>query len=175
MVDAQPAHKKPANPDSFDWPLANDAEGLLRQILAEFLQKNTFAKCLSERMRQETATDFFEWIDHFRVGKPWEERLTAAGFVPDTRGEAPPGELLLAHPQATLPPVRLASKLPADQFEIALRPEFVADFAAGHDLGNDIEGDPFSRYRLLRISQERGTSLDAVERHAYRGFTQAEI
>ena len=74
---AQPAQ-------AFDWPLANEAENVLRKAATEFLERNSFAKVLSERMRQETATDFFEWIDHVGLGAESEESLRATGFQPET-------------------------------------------------------------------------------------------
>src|SRR5258707_15762535 len=53
--------------ERFDWPLANEAEALLRNRIQEFLARNSFARRLAERMRDETATDFFEWVDHLII------------------------------------------------------------------------------------------------------------
>ncbi|MGH8024512.1 MAG: hypothetical protein ACRED1_13070, partial [Limisphaerales bacterium] len=49
---------------NFDWPLAYEGEKFIRSRLDEFLSKNSFAKNLAGRMRDETGTDFFEWVDH---------------------------------------------------------------------------------------------------------------
>ena len=61
------ASRGPAEPaegvERFDWPLANEAETFLRERVEAFLARNSFAQRLAERMREETATDFFEWVD----------------------------------------------------------------------------------------------------------------
>ena len=58
------SHEAPTVSKRFDWPLANGAEDLLRAHSEAFLERNTFARVLADRMRDETGTDFFEWIDH---------------------------------------------------------------------------------------------------------------
>ena len=68
---------------TFDWPLANEAETFVRQEIAAFLDKNGFAGRLSQRMRDETGTDFFEWVDHLVLSPDRERTLEAAGFVHD--------------------------------------------------------------------------------------------
>ncbi len=50
--------------DRFDWPLAYEAEKLLRRRLKSFLLRHSFARQLDRRLRLETATDLFDWIDH---------------------------------------------------------------------------------------------------------------
>src|SRR5271156_4485965 len=110
--------------DRFDWPLAFDAEKFLRQRMASFLERNSFARRLAGRMRQETGTDFFEWIDHLVLPSEDEKSLRAFGLESD-RVETPGGETVLHHPRATLPRVLLGAEL--DRMELSLRPEFVAD------------------------------------------------
>lgn len=160
---------------SFDWPLATRAEDGLRKILAEFLAGNSFARRLAERMREETGTDFFEWIDHFALGPEHEEALMASGFVEEAGGETPDHQPVLAHPQATLPRVRLNRGRAHEPVIVALRPESVADFVRCHSLRSEIVGEPFSRYRRVIVAREQGTSLKAIERHAYRGFVDAPL
>src|SRR5580658_1562581 len=125
--------------EQFDWPLAFDAEKFLRQRMASFLERNCFARQLAGRMRQETGTDFFEWIDHLVLPSEDEQTLRALGLEAD-RVETPGGETVLHHPRATLPRVLLAAE--PDRMELSLRPEFVADFVAAHSLAEPIEGAP---------------------------------
>src|SRR4051812_20593187 len=87
-------------PTSFDWPLANEAELLIRKQLAAFLERNSFARTLSARMRDETATDFFEWVDHLVISPGEEKALADAGFAPDAEAETPTGESVFQHPKA---------------------------------------------------------------------------
>lgn len=157
----------------FDWPLANDAEALLRRYIAGFLNQNSFARRLAERMRDETGTDFFEWVDHLVVSPSEKDSLLESGFVLDRQAETPDGESVYENPRATLPRVMLhCGENPS---VVALRPEFVADFVAAHQLGAEIDEEPLSRYRRVVVSEENGTRLEAVERHAYRGFVPAPL
>ncbi len=161
------AETRPAAPGRFDWPLAFPSETFLRNRIDEFLARNGFAKQLAERMAAETATDFFEWVDHLTVPAADEKALAELGFTRDSF-EGPNGETVLHHPRATLPRVFL-SKLP-NRSMLAIRPEFVADFVAAHSLAGRIEGAPCSPLRRVVISEENGARLEAVERNAYRGF-----
>src|ERR1051326_1196529 len=159
----------------FDWPLANDAEALLRSYITAFLAQNSFARRLADRMRDETGTDFFEWVDHLVVAPSEKNALLETGFVFDQSAETPDGEAVYENPRATLPRVMLRPGEKQNPSVVALRPEFVADFVAAHNLSSEIEGEPLSRYRRAVISEENGTRLEAVERHAYRGFVPAPL
>ncbi len=153
------------HPLSFDWPVVTAAESFLRQHIDSFLEKNSIARALAQRMRDETATDFFEWIDHLTLPADDDHALSNFGFVPE-KVEAPPGTAVWHHPRATLPRILLGPRLPL----IALRPEDIADFAGSLGLTGEIEGEPLSPFRRLLIAQENGTRLEAVERRASRGF-----
>jgi hypothetical protein len=159
----------------FDWPLANDAEALLRGYIATFLGQNSFARELAGRMREESGTDFFEWVDHIVVSPAEKNALLEAGFVVDNEDETPDGEDVYENPRATLPRVMLRAGEKQNPSVIALRPELVADFMAAHNLSSEIEGEPFSRYRRAVVSEENGARLEVVERHAYRGFVSAPL
>src|SRR4051812_12098325 len=92
------------NAKTFDWPLANDAEARVREHIASFLGRNSFARALAERMRDETGTDFFEWVDHLVLSASEIEGFEQVGFMRSTE-ETPKGETVYEHPQATLPRV----------------------------------------------------------------------
>ncbi|HEX3800560.1 MAG TPA: hypothetical protein VH413_17845 [Verrucomicrobiae bacterium] len=167
--------ESPYDPQRFDWPLAFDAEKFLHERISAFLERNSFARELALRMREETGTDFFEWIDHLVLSPGDEKALCEVGFVLDTEAEAPKTDTVLHHPRATLPRVILRAGHVQNPSVIALRPEFVADFAAKNNLAHEIEGASFSHYRRMLVHQENGTRLEAVERHAYRGFVIAPL
>ena len=172
-----PSRRQPADaePQRFDWPLAYDAERLLRQRIGVFLERNSFARQLAERMRQGTSTDFFEWTDHVALSPNEGKSLAEAGFVSDQQAETPNGEVVYEHPLATLPRVMLRRGQKHSPSVLALRPEFVADFMARHNLHGEPEGEPCSRYRRVVVAEENGTQLEAVERRAYRGFVPAPL
>jgi hypothetical protein len=158
--------------ERFDWPLAFDAENFLREKIEFFLEQNSFARNLAIRMREETGTDFFEWVDHFTLSEENEKALLELGFVPE-EVKTPNNESALGHPRATLPRVLISKK--DGPPGIALRPEFVADFAAAYSLPGPIHGDPYSRLRRVVVSDENGARLEAVERNGYRGFVPAPL
>ncbi len=89
--------------------------------------------------------------------------------------EAAPGDLVLHHPRATLPRVIIRAGQKQNPSVLALRPEFVADFIARHNLPGQIEGEPFSQFRRVLVNEENGTRVEAVERRAYRGFLTAPL
>ncbi|MDB6067050.1 MAG: hypothetical protein JWR26_3258 [Pedosphaera sp.] len=165
----------PYDPKQFDWPVAFGAEKFLQERVAAFLKLNSFAQRLSDRMRDETGTDFFEWIDHLELSVGDEELLRKEGFVTDASADEADNRTVLQHPRATLPRVILEAGAKQNPSVIALRPEHVADFVAKHDLAGDIEGAPFSRYRRFKVSEENETRLEAVERCGYRGFVPAPL
>jgi hypothetical protein len=96
----------------FDWPLAYEAEELLRQRVGAFLERNSFARQISDQMRNETGTDFFEWIDHMVLRAGEETALRKVGFVPVEGVDVHGGEAVFSHPRATLPCVRLQFGVP---------------------------------------------------------------
>lgn len=162
-------------PENFNWPLAYEAEALLSRHINAFLSRHAFAARLAERMRNETGTEFFEWTDSFVISRGHEVEFRAAGFVTE-QTEAPAHIVVLAHPHAMLPRVRVCTKSPESEFPIALllRVESLADFMGRHGLGGEIEGAPCTRYRAVTISQENGATLRACERLGYRGYVVRE-
>ena len=159
----------------FDWPVANDAEQFLRERIAVFLERNTFARQLADQMLEETATDLFEWVDHLVLDPEEEQALRRSGFVPNPQGETPKGETVYECPRSTLARVILRPGTRQSPSALALRPESVADFMARHDLPGEPEGEPFSRYRRVVVAEEDGTQLELVERRAYLGFVPAPL
>lgn len=159
----------------FDWPVCHEAEHLLATCIEAFLLRNSFARRLADRMRDETGTDFFEWVDHLVLSPEHAKVLSSAGFVTE-RCDAPDGTSVWWHPRAMLPRVLLradggGSGVPS---VLAVRPEFVADFLAAHDVEAAIEGGVGARYRRALVHEERRTRFEVVERHAFRGFVVRE-
>src|ERR1700744_5822896 len=113
----------PYDPKRFDWPLAFPAEKFLVERIQHFLAQNSFAKKLADRMRDETGTDFFEWIDHLVLSTADEAELREVGFVTDDV-EVPHGDVAMHHPRATLPRIILRDRQKQNPSAIALRPEY---------------------------------------------------
>ena len=158
---------------SFDWPLAYQAESLVRDFISAFLAHNAPAQSLAARMLKETGTDFLEWVDHLTLSPEHRTELSDAGFVQEPVA-APPADEAFHHPRAMLPRVVLRSAgsergIPA---KLAIRPESVVDFAARHQLPAKIQGSFGHRLREVTISDENGHLFSAIERLACRDFVE---
>jgi hypothetical protein len=162
--------KVASDQNRFDWPVAFAAERFLRDRVDAFFVRNSFARQLAGRMRDETATDFFEWIDHLALTPEDETALRRLGFVTENVS-AGPGETVLEQPETTLPRIILDPRAPTQSpTRLALRPEFLEDFVRRLAISTPIEGGPGARWRRVIVAEETGTTLEAIERHACRGF-----
>ncbi|HYC71684.1 MAG TPA: hypothetical protein VEB66_10785 [Opitutaceae bacterium] len=162
-------------PANFNWPLAYEAEALLSRFINAFLEKNPVAARLAERMRDETGTDFFEWTDHFVLSPAHVAALRGAGLAPEA-SDAPLGHTVYAHPHAMLPRVLVSVNAPPSDVpsELAIRPEYLADFMARNGVADEPVGPPCARYRVVTVSEQAGAVFRAVERLGYRGFLVSE-
>ncbi|BCU79021.1 hypothetical protein [Luteolibacter sp. LG18] len=153
----------------FDWPVCEEAEDFLLSHLGGFLARNTFARTLSERMRDETGTLLIDWVDHLVMDAGCEGDLERLGFLLDPSGETPDGDLTWQHPEAMLPRVVLRRGCGQAE-ELAIHVECIVDFLAIHGIPHPIEGDPLGRYRRALVSDEHEARFHVTERRGYRGF-----
>jgi hypothetical protein len=170
MRTATATNKSSEAETKFNWPLCYEAENFLLERIGAFLEQNSFARILSERMRDETGTIFIDWVDHLVLSPTDEAALRKYGFTEDPLGENKSGLKALWHPEAMLPRVLLAPKDLSHPSALAIRPEFVSEFAAIHGITNEIEGEPYSRFRKLLAFEENDAAYYAIERRGYRGY-----
>jgi hypothetical protein len=170
MSTATLPQNKQAAESKFDWPLCYEAENFILQRIDAFLERNSFARALAKRMRDEAGTLVLDWTDHLLLPASDEKALHEVGFVDDPLGENSDGHKALWHPEAMLPRVLLAASNAKYPLAMAIRPEFVAEFAGVHGIIHQIEGESFSRFRKLLVSEENGAQLFAIERRGYRGY-----
>jgi hypothetical protein len=157
--------------NEFDWPLAYEAEKLLRQFIRLFLEQNEVATRLAGEMQQRTGTDFYEWVDHFTLSTEHAEELRAVGLVRE-EVEAPANTEVYYHPRAMMPRVLLRSgdssgAIPAS---LAIRTESLRDLLARQNLVTEIDGDVGAGLRQALISEKANHRLLGVERLGYHGF-----
>lgn len=162
-------------PGKFDWPLAYEAEQLAGRFIEAFLLRHGFARRLADRMRDETGTDFYEWVDHFTVSPEHAPELRAVGLTEENT-PARPGLTVFHHPRAMMPRILVCEGGSRDggPAGLAIRPESLPDFLSHHDLAASIEGEFGARLRRALVSGENGVRLFAVERFGYRGFLVEE-
>ncbi len=179
----------------FNWPLCYEAENFLLERIDAFTERNAFARTLATRMRDETGTLLLDWTDYLLLPASDEAGLRATGYTEDpladayvesgvlTRagandaGETPAStrQKQLWHPEAMLPRVLIAPTNAKYPLALGIRADLVADFAIAHGINNKIEGEPFSRFRQMLVSDENGAQLIVIERRGYRGYVAAEI
>ncbi|GAC1474875.1 MAG: hypothetical protein NVSMB9_26090 [Isosphaeraceae bacterium] len=153
----------------FDWKLWPETELFLGRCIAAALAGNDFASQLAARMRDETNTKLSAWIDHLVISERTErsKELETLGYVPQSDLYAA-NHQVYAHQGGSFPRIALAPANGPDVREVAIKVESVAAFSRAFDLGLEVSGDPFNRYRVGRISGTT-TSLAVVERRGYRG------
>ncbi|MCW5965997.1 MAG: hypothetical protein KIT83_18310 [Bryobacterales bacterium] len=155
------SHTGSASPlQEFVWETQPDAEAWLHHVLRGFLAHNPFASQLAARMESETATRFFDWVDHIRIPKSDEasDLLFQLGFAPDTRVFSP----CYQHPGAIFPRVALSD---VTATAVALKVDSVAEFLQAHRLAVPIQGPLFNPMRCALVSSAGDTELWVVERH----------
>ena len=173
----QSRHNEPSHAaepgTSFDWPLAYEAESLVRDFISAFLGKNSAARSLTKEMSEKTGTDFLEWVDHLTLAPEHEAELRDAGFI-DELVRAETGQKVVYHPRAMLPRVLLqpAGSLNSVPVKLAIHPESVVDFVARQQLSGKIQGAFGDRLREVLISAEEGHAFVAIERLACRNFVE---
>jgi len=160
---------------AFDWPLAYEAEQFLRGEIEACLAKHGGARRLAERMRDETGTDFYEWVDHLVIGPGREAELRAVGLSLAT-AEAPAGVAVWHHPRAMMPRVLVPADLTTADGPavLAIKPESLEGFLAKQGFDRVIEGRRGARLRRAVLGAEGGVQLEAVDRLGYRGFVVDE-
>ena len=158
---------------AFDWPLAYEAEAVLRRLIGSFLDRNQFANEVSKRMSEETGTDFYDWVDYLTADTSAIDELLRVGLVLE-QVDALPGCAVYYHPRAMMPRVIVHQKgsLDGAPRDLAIRPESVVDFVSRSSITSDIRGQFGSRLRTALVAQESGHRLFALERLAYRGFVE---
>jgi hypothetical protein len=165
------SQKNSEEPNDFNWPLAYEAEKLLRRYVTSFLDHNELANRLAGEMGNRTGTDFYEWVDHFSLNIEHAEELRAVGLGPEAV-ETPADIEIYYHPRAMMPRVLLersgsSRSIPAS---LAIRTESLPELIARQNVLAEIHGAFGAGLRKALLSDEANHRFLAVERLGYRGF-----
>src|SRR5947207_8334879 len=123
MTTATLTTKKTAPEAKFEWPLCYEAENFILDHIHAFLERNSFARTLAKRMRDETGTLILDWTDHLLLPASDEAALREAGYVDDPLGDNVAGHKALWHPEAMLPRVLIAATNAHFPLGLAVRSE----------------------------------------------------
>src|SRR2546429_7027504 len=86
MTTATLITNKTAPEAKFEWPLCYEAENFILNRIHAFLERNSFARMLAKRMRDETGTLILDWTDHLLLRASDEAALRETGYVADPLG-----------------------------------------------------------------------------------------
>src|SRR2546423_6261349 len=165
--------KRPSPLEQFQWAVQPAAEQMVQDVLEDVVARSPFAAELRRRMRDETGTRLFYWVDYLVVPDAGglRERLRNAGFI--GRFATGAGEYFV-HEEGIFPAVVPSH---GGVTWVFLKVESVADFLSIAQGANDatVEGAPLSPVRRCRISDENDVEVWVIERHGYRGFNVPSI
>jgi len=149
--------------NSFDWQLAPEADKHLHQLIDWFIDQCPRADRIAATIESVTSTHIFDWVDHLSLPSTMLDRdeLAKHGFV-EIVGEK---EVFIA-PRTYLFPLRFHH----GATEMALKVEDLDAFRSTWSISRKVEGVRFAPFRRLRILEEEGALLTAVERRGYNGF-----
>ena len=153
--------------DQFQWEVQPVAERVVRDILDDAVARSPYLADLKRRMRDETGTRLFDWLDHLVVPDAGglRESLRNAGFI--GRFAAGAGECFV-HEEGMFPAI-----IPTHDrtLAVAFNVESVADFLAVAQLTDvEVEGEPLAPMRRARVASQHDVETWAVERHGHRGY-----
>jgi hypothetical protein len=161
-------HAPPANPlEDFKWERQPEAEKLVRELVDAFLPKNSFARELSRRMKEDAGTRFYDWVDTIVIATSpaLVQRMRSVGYE---LFHERAGEQLWVNRLGMFP--RIGLKATGAATEIHIKVDSVADFADVWRIQERIEGEPLAPYRRVRASRDGDTELWASERWGWSGL-----
>src|SRR5437899_7373401 len=103
MTTATLITNKTAPEAKFEWPLCYEGENFILNRIHALLERNSFARTLAKRMRDETGTLILDWTDHLLLPASDEGALRENGYLDDLFGNNVDGHKALCHPEAMLP------------------------------------------------------------------------
>src|SRR3982750_3377269 len=110
---------------NFEWPLCYEAENFIVERIDAFTERNSFARTLATRMRDETGTLILDWTDYLLLPASDEQALRATGYTEDPLAEAPNAQKQLWHPEAMLPRVLIAPTNAKYPLALGIRAELI--------------------------------------------------
>ena len=150
----------------FDWELYPEAEKFLQSEVSKFLKNNKFASRLAKRMKKETSTRFFDWIDHMSMPT---SHITKKQLLNLKFKEVKPG--IFKIPGSVFFPIRLRGD---NIVEVAIKPEDIGGLKKKLDIQNKIQGEKYAPIRWLEIKKEGDYLLAGVERRGSDSVGQLE-
>lgn len=166
-------------PNAFDWQLHPEAErwllGLLDGLVAAMPPLHSLAQGIQER----TGSRLVDWLDHLVIAgdDALRGRLRGLGFEREDVA-ADLGDEVFCHSATLFPRIVLragAPSIPERALAAALQVEDIHSFLTAHHVQAPIEGSPLSLYRRVRLWEQNGLAVLAVERRGHSGFLPLDM
>ena len=149
-------------PTEFCWTPQPAAAAVVHETLESFVDNNSFARQLRDRLLNETGTRLADWVDHFTLPDDGalKQCLIDSGFAPSHADD----ETFWRNGQGVFPVFRIRH---GSTFQMVLHVDSVADFLFAHEAGtsSNIEGSPFDPVRRAPVSVESEYEVHVLERH----------
>ena len=153
--------------EDFEWQPQPKAAQFVQQLVTELQNRLPEMDSIANRLRTETGTRLFDWVDHLalREGRNIDGQLNGHGFLPEEMGD----KTVWRHPRAIFPPICIAD---TDKEHLALKVESVMQFLHAHRARDNavIEGGPTGQLQRVCFVGNETTELQVVERHGFDGF-----
>jgi len=151
--------------DEFQWSPQPQAEAWVRDVVDDFLARNTYAATFARRLAAEAGVRFHDCIGHVSFTRD-DGRVAAAieaGWRHDRTEDG--GVAVYVNDHGIFPPIAVGC---CD--EVAMKVESVADFLAINGLTRAVDGEPLSDVRVCTVSDEGGWQFAVIERHGDASF-----
>lgn len=146
------------------WHPHPEATQFVSNHLDRFIARSALLSTLRDRLRDETGTRIFDWIERLALRDAGAAR--EFGYCPDPNESG-----TYRHPDALLPAI---SETDGEE-RIALRTEWVGDLQTAHpSLGLKIAGKPGSDVRRTLLGTENGVEVWAIEQHGTQRWDGSE-
>jgi hypothetical protein len=153
-----------------NWSTHPEATELVHLGLQNLTKKSSWLGHFSERLKCETGTRLFDWIDRITIDCD-AAHLKSLGFAE----YASPGEpVIFRHSKALLPSVLVRQAAGRDL--VSIKVDSIIDFANAHQVDDRtrLVGQPLAQVRRILASSSNEVEVWAVERHGSWGWESSE-
>ena len=149
----------------FDWQLYPDTERFLQKEVNRFLRNNSMARRLARKMRSESSTRFFDWIDHIVL--PHDKKKESFLLKHRFKKQQNKRFLIYKNKNSIFFPILFHN---SREFEIVLKPENVEDFVRKVKTEGKVQGEKYAPLRKVIVKQQVNYLLTAIERRGSNAY-----
>ncbi|HVT90529.1 MAG TPA: hypothetical protein VHD56_16865 [Tepidisphaeraceae bacterium] len=154
--------------EAFHWTPQPKAEQFVREVVDGYLSNFPAAANVARRMKDETGTRFYDWVETIQLpdSKSLRQRLADVGYInfSDRLCMYP---WIFSQPQGIFPRIHLHD----GKFQaVHLKVGSVEEFVKAWNVTELIEGEPLSPYRRVKAFSDSAHLLVAAERWGWTSY-----